>query len=239
MGKCRKKFKLEPGQLEIIARSIGGDRCSLSAMMMPNDDEFIRKAMNRRAFNVSSVVAEIDEMLRERMLDEDTVYLLEMLPLCHRLGIHPFWSLKFEHSYSPRSRPEIVYSAPFLQREDDEPYKSALHPAVFALGLKWYSVSFNDFRGGNVLRAQQAIDAFSKQGYALVRISAKLNPHSVRGDHCEYEESDASLYADREKADFFGVPEDFEIPKSVKELPASPNVLDGLVRGLLEKKDEE
>jgi len=239
MAKVTKNFKFEnPRQLEGIARAIGGVNCSLSAVMMPNHDDFIEASGSQRAFNASSDIPEIDVRLRGKQLNEDTLFALKMLPLCQKYGIMPFWCLVFDHSYSNNSNPQIEYAGPNIVGDIGDRFRlGTMHPVIFSQDSRWYAVSFKEFKGDReVKRVHQAIDGFSKKGYVLTEVYARLNPRDVRGDHCSYEEWDATLWANRDHCEARGVSEDFELPKDLPELPAPENALDNFVRGLLEKE---
>jgi hypothetical protein len=236
----------DPKTLNKLVMLVSGERCELSASLMPEIPEFIESARKARSFHVSSPsFPGLDERLRKEQLTHDEAHAIVMLELCEKHNIMPFWKLRFDYSFRQFNEPDIRYIGyNFGGSVNDEPYKTCVDPVHFTKGSKWYSIGFNELKGQeNIDRAKLAIAAFVEQGYIVVDINAELDPWVRSGEYADYKESKATMWASDGTIEFWGdVPDifrDFDANKMPQPaLPQPRKLLEGVVDTILKKKKE-
>jgi hypothetical protein len=200
----------DPKFLNKLAMCISGERCELSATLHPDIPEFV------------------EEATRQGKSKPYGMHLLSLAGLCEQHSIIPFGSLVFKEDYPP----QIEYR--YVRTDDDSLERFMMgcrHPGYFAMKRKWFSVIFEDIaRADRVRAAQSAIFAFTRNGYVVTRLSANLDPETIKGDYVDYCTAEARLFAEKGIVTVSGnIPDDFDIKDLMqKELPAATLPLCGL-----------
>jgi hypothetical protein len=224
--------------LNKLIMHISEENCKLSAGLAPNIPEFIQQAKNARIFNMSSEFSDLNERLRKEQMSQDAQHTLVMAKLCVKHNILPFYRLCFDYSFRQFDEPKIKYIGPnFGHTVHDEPYNTLVHPVHFAKGNKWYSIQFVYAEGvESIRRTKQAVSEFIKQDYIVTGLSVKLNSKLIRGEYCDYEESEASLYAGDGKITIYGdIPEDFNMQDLMKNNLQIPSDAETIINELERK----
>lgn len=196
----------------------------LSAYLEPDIDEFIENA---------------------KIWDGGKEKVIEMIKICKKHDIIPFWKLIFDQSWSRVELEGIAFS--YFHHQQKLPNELAgqisrefAHPINFTRS-KWYGIEFNEVDGKEKIKTvQESVKEFIKKGYRVTKLRAELNPRVVTRDHYyDSKEYDATITAKDGKIWYRGkVPKNFDSKQTnLENLPdieaqSYKEILEKIVRKL-------